>query len=378
MTKIYLIRHAEAEGNLCRRAQGHCDGGVTARGRLQIEALAERFKDIPIDALYSSDLRRAMATAGAISKVSRLPIVPEPRLREVNMGIWEDKPWGELQYESPEQLKYFNQDPEKWNVEGSEPFDAAQARMTDVLRELAARHEGGTVAVVSHGMVIRAFICAIQGVPSSECSRIQHVDNTSVTLLLVERGEFSLAYLGDNSHLPAELSTLTRQSWWKNHAGYDSSGLRFLPLDLEENKDLYLDCYGDAWRDAHGSEHGFDRKRYAAAAGARHVNSGTLMRALRGEEFVGLLELDEHRGASEGAGWVSLCYVVPAQRGRQFGIQLMGQAASYFRRRGRSSLRLTVAEDNEQAAGFYRHIGFSEVGQADGALGRLLVMERSL
>jgi probable phosphoglycerate mutase len=378
MTKIYLIRHAEAEGNLCRRAQGHCDGSVTDRGRRQIEALTERFRGIPVDALYSSDLRRAMATAGAISEAGHLPIVSDSRLREVNMGIWEDKPWGELQYENPEQLLYFNRDPGKWNVEGSEPFEAAQARMTEVLRELAARHEGGTVAAVSHGMAIRAFICAIQGVPSSECASVPHVDNTSVTLLLVERGAFSLAYLGDNSHLPAELSTFSRQSWWKDHAGFDVSGLRFVPLDLETDKDLYLDCYGDAWRAAHGSDRGFDRKKYAAAAGARHVGAGTLLRALRGEEFVGLLELDEHRGASEGAGWVSLCYIVPEQRGRQFGIQLVGQPASYFRGRGRRTLRLTVAEENERATGFYRHIGFSEVGVTDGALGRLLIMERRI
>ena len=59
MTSIYLIRHAEAEGNLFRRAQGHWNGKITARGKLQIDALAERFKDTRLDAVYSSDLDRA-------------------------------------------------------------------------------------------------------------------------------------------------------------------------------------------------------------------------------------------------------------------------------------------------------------------------------
>ena len=64
MTKLYLIRHAEAEGNLFRRAQGHWNGKITARGKKQIDALAERFKDVKIDAVYSSDLDRAVETAG--------------------------------------------------------------------------------------------------------------------------------------------------------------------------------------------------------------------------------------------------------------------------------------------------------------------------
>ena len=66
MTTIYLIRHAEAEGNLYRRIQGHWNGQVTPRGQKQIDALAERFRGVPIDAVCSSDLQRTIDTAGAI------------------------------------------------------------------------------------------------------------------------------------------------------------------------------------------------------------------------------------------------------------------------------------------------------------------------
>lgn len=62
MTKIYLIRHAEAEGNLYRRIQGHWDGSITPLGLQQIDALAQRFRREHIDALYCSDLSRARAT----------------------------------------------------------------------------------------------------------------------------------------------------------------------------------------------------------------------------------------------------------------------------------------------------------------------------
>ena len=67
MTTIYLIRHAEAEGNLYRIAQAHANSSITDRGERQIQALARRFADIPIDAVYASDLYRTCATASKCS-----------------------------------------------------------------------------------------------------------------------------------------------------------------------------------------------------------------------------------------------------------------------------------------------------------------------
>jgi probable phosphoglycerate mutase len=257
--------------------------------------------------------------------------VPEPRLREVGMGVWEDRTWGEVEFESPELLRYFNRDPEKWRVDGGEPFAATQARMQNILRELAGHHEGQTIAVVSHGMAIRSLLCAVLDIPSAEVTRIPHADNTAVSLLHAENGILSVEYYNDNSHLPEELSTFARQIWWKLTLDRDISSLR-----------------------------------------------ETLLRALRGEETVGLLELDYVRGADEDAGWVSLCYVVPHLRGQRYGVQLLGQAASYFRKLGRRSLQLTVAEDNVRAVGFYLHYGFQEIGRAEGTLGELIVMEKGL
>ena len=82
MTKIYLIRHAEAEGNLYRRIQGHWDGSITALGLQQIDALAQRFRHEHIDALYCSSLSRARVTAEAITRYHDVPAVATPRLTE--------------------------------------------------------------------------------------------------------------------------------------------------------------------------------------------------------------------------------------------------------------------------------------------------------
>ena len=94
MTTIYLIRHAEAEGNLFRRAQGHWNGKITPLGKKQIDALAERFKDVRLDAVYSSDLDRAKETAGALLRGRALELRTTRELREIHMGVWEGDSWG--------------------------------------------------------------------------------------------------------------------------------------------------------------------------------------------------------------------------------------------------------------------------------------------
>ena len=93
MTTLYLIRHAEAEGNLYRRIHGQYNSLITDNGYRQIQALKERFADVPIDAVYSSDLFRTMTTARAIYVPKGLPLQTRADLRELGMGEWEDRSW---------------------------------------------------------------------------------------------------------------------------------------------------------------------------------------------------------------------------------------------------------------------------------------------
>ena len=95
MTTIYLIRHAEAEGNLYRRIHGWYDALGTENGRRQIAALEQRFREIPVDAVYSSDLYRTRATAQAVCGPRGLELRTDPQRREVHMGDGEDRAGGE-------------------------------------------------------------------------------------------------------------------------------------------------------------------------------------------------------------------------------------------------------------------------------------------
>ena len=362
MTKIYIIRHAEAEGNLYRRAQGQYDSLVTNMGLEQIATLWLRFSKIHIDAVYSSDLTRAMTTARAISLPRGLEIQATPRLREGDLGRWEDMPWGKIEREEPEQIRHFSQDPDRWDIGSNESFQAQKERMVSAVTDIAAQNPGKTIAAVSHGYVIRALMAHIL---KKKFTEVAHCDNTGVSLIEVEDGEIRLQFMNDNSHLPPEISTFARQSWWKGKQGIDGN-IDYLPLDLNEPADTerYLSCRRAEWAEFYAESGDFDEKSALAAAKAQaDSNPRAVVEVVLGDKPIGLLELDLERGEEEGEGAISRLYLAPPFRGKGLGVQLLGHATSVYRPMGRERLTVRLGEAHQESAGFFRRFGFSKTEQ---------------
>lgn len=382
MTLVYLVRHAEAEGNLYRRAHGQFDAALTPKGLRQLDALAGRFRDTQLDALYSSDLRRTMATAAAVARYHpELEIVPDPRLREVALGDWEDQPFGDLSYRYPEAMAAFNDDPARWTAPGAEPYEALQRRIRGAVTDLAARHDGQTIVCVSHGMAIRALLCDVMCVPSAEVYRIPHGDNTAVSLLEAEPdGTLRVRFCNDGSHLPPELSTFARQSWWTEPGMIDPGNVHFHRLDPDRSPRRYLEFYEETWRDVHGDLRGFEPAYYLAAARSHFAaDPDSIVTICRPDgETAGIIELDLRRAAAEGVGWICLCFVEARYRRALLGVQLIGHAVSVCRSRGLRALRLSVFEGNTGAIAFYTAEQFRVVGETQGVSGRLLIMEKEI
>lgn len=377
MTTVYLIRHAEAEGNYYRRIQGQWDGQITALGHRQIEALAERMRLVPIDAVYSSDLTRTMTTAGAILKYHDLPLHTDPRLREIRMGVWEGKSWGDVLWNDAEQYRLFSDDPGLWHVEGSESWEHLQNRIYTAVTDIAARHDGQTIAIVSHGTAIRALMCRLGGVPSCQIHSVPHGDNTCVSLLHADGGTLTVEYACDNSHLGDDLSTFAKQTWWRT--GRDVGNLRFRPLNFAEESQFYLQCYSDSWQNSHGNTEGFVPALYLFSAQrwqSEHPDAVAV--ALEGDTPVGIIALDTQRGVEDGAGWIGFLYLLPEQRGKRYACQLLGYASSLYTQLGRKRVCLHVSEDNTHAQGFYRHTGFHQIGESIGVGAPLMLMEKEL
>ena len=210
MTTIYLIRHAEAEGNLYRRAHGWYNSTITDRGYRQIAALTKRFTDTKFDAVYSSDRFRTMITALSIYKTHGLPLRTVRALREIDVGYWEDTPWAELERIDPEQLANFSNDSQNWHVPGCESFAEVRERMRKALTEIAEAHPNGTVAVFSHGMAMRIIVGTLQGMTLHEIDRTGHAENTAVAKLEYKNGTFNVIFRDDASHLGDNIATVRK------------------------------------------------------------------------------------------------------------------------------------------------------------------------
>ena len=208
VTKVYIIRHAQAEGNLLRQAQGHTDGGITDTGMLQIRALEKRFADIPIDAVYASDLLRTRTTAQAIYVPKNLPLHTNACFREYNMGIWEGRTWDDIFENDRENSENFNFHLEKFSVPGGETAQMVLERFLSALRGVCAEHDGQTIAIFSHGAAMRTAITVLGGGTLEDIGKVDYCDNTAVSLLEAEDGAFRVVFRDDNSHLvEAGLST---------------------------------------------------------------------------------------------------------------------------------------------------------------------------
>ena len=356
----YLVRHGQTPANRKGIIQGHLNVPLSDRGRLQAKLVGEALAKVKIDAVYSSDLHRTMETAAAVACPKNLPVIAVPALREVAMGVWEDLTWGDVERHEPEQLYAFNNDPLRWQVEGAERFDALQARITNAIRDIARQNEGKTVAVVTHGMALRAFAAGVMGIEPHEISRVPHSDNASVSLLRVSGGTMEFEYYGDNAHIPEELSTFARQKWWRESTTFDSSNMRFEPLALPAQAGLYLKWREAAWRIecagvAPPEARWLDGVRKNALA-----HAGVVVSYL-GEEPVGVIELDVNRAAEENAGVIEFVYVEDEVRKTGKGAQLLGHAISVYRSLGRTRVRMSVGKENGLAQEFCERNGFCPV-----------------
>ena len=377
MTTLYIIRHAEAEGNLYRRIHGWYDSLITDKGYRQIAALAERFRDVPIDAVYASDLFRTRTTARAVCEPHSLELHTRPDLREISMGVWEDRTWGEVARFDGEQYALYSACDPRWKNEGGESRQEAGKRILGAVLEIAARHPDQTVAVFSHGDIIRCLAAELLNVPTPEMKTLGHCDNTGVMCLYVENGEVEVAYRNDNSHLTDEISTLARQQWWRGKGATMSDSV-FWHRPLEEgDRAFYTALHRETWQMLYGTEPDYDPGAFfEAALGAVRADRRASSVAMLGEEPAGVVELDPERDAAEKVGHIRFLALAPQFRGKGLGPQLLGQAVSVLRPLGRDRLRLLCAPENGKARRFYDRHGFRVTGSRPGHRGTLDQLEK--
>jgi probable phosphomutase (TIGR03848 family) len=184
MATVLLIRHATTAAT-GKRLGGRTDAPLDDGGRRQAEATATRLAELPIKAVYSSPLARALETAEIVAAPHRLVVRPCEDVIEVEYGRWTDrslkpltrnKLWAVIQAR-----------PSLVRFPDGETIRYAQLRAVDALEEIAVRHRNGIVAVVSHADIIKAAVAFYAGMPLDAFQRL-HVGPASVTILAVSDG----------------------------------------------------------------------------------------------------------------------------------------------------------------------------------------------
>lgn len=206
--RLYLVRHGESVGNQTKCFTGQTDVPLTELGQRQAVCVASFFKDIPLDAVYSSDLSRAMGTIGGAAESHGLTVQPERDLREVYAGKWEGVNFAEIPKLYPEDYAVWQNNLGASRCTGGESMVEAVTRADKAMHRIATTHPNGSVAVASHGGIIRALISLWTYGDLTRIRETPWAPNASVSIFEYENGTFRAVDIGVTTHLGALLTEI--------------------------------------------------------------------------------------------------------------------------------------------------------------------------
>lgn len=182
MTRFLLIRHA-TNNTVGKRFAGRMAGvHLNEEGLRQAQKLAERFTGLPITAVYSSPLERAVETAEPIAQVLGLQVITCDDFLEIDLGEWTDRAFDDLAGDT--RFHLFNSFRSCTRVPGGELMLEAQARMIAGMQRLCTQYPMGNIAIVTHSDMIKAAVAYYAGIHLDLFQRIE-IDPASVSIIEV-------------------------------------------------------------------------------------------------------------------------------------------------------------------------------------------------
>lgn len=173
MLEIYIVRHGQTEWNAEGRIQGHGDSPLTLLGREQAQAAGRALSGRPIEALYSSSLGRARATAEIIASTLRLEPQARRELRECGWGEWEGMRWEDLHRRFGEQMQRRAENRYEFRPPGGESYCDVEDRARPFIEEIRRTHPRGSIAMVAHAMINRVLVRLLLGMSRDEMFELQ-------------------------------------------------------------------------------------------------------------------------------------------------------------------------------------------------------------
>jgi len=198
--ELVAIRHGETLWNTQGLQQGQLNSNLTDLGRAQARALADRLSGEQFDGLYSSDLGRALETARLIADRVGLDVVTVPRLRERNLGILQGISLRQFEQERPQEYARFRSGDPDYVIPSGESARQRHERCVACATELAGRHAGRRILIVTHGGILDSFFRHALELPLTVPKRFS-LFNASFNSFTVTDGQWRLRSWGHVEHL---------------------------------------------------------------------------------------------------------------------------------------------------------------------------------
>ncbi|MFN8452625.1 MAG: histidine phosphatase family protein [Anaerolineae bacterium] len=196
--RIVLIRPGETEWNRQGRWQGWVSIPLNDLGRRQATALANFIRHIGMGALYTSDLKRALETAECLAQPLGFTPIPDPRLRERNIGLWQGLTLDEMRAWYPDEYATMLSDIDGYRIPGGESRNDVRARVTKALNDILKQSSSETVGILSHTTAIKVLLGDL--IPGYNPLEVD-LDNTSVTTIHRRGDQWELVAVDDVMHL---------------------------------------------------------------------------------------------------------------------------------------------------------------------------------
>lgn len=196
LTKIYLIRHGVTAWNRQKKYCGCRDVPLSPEGRKQARMLGLRLKALSFDVIYSSDRKRALATAAIV--FGRVKITRDKGLREINFGVFEGLSHKQILQRYPQVYSGWLKDPFSHDIPRGERLIDFGSRVRKALRGIVKKNKGKCIAVVCHG---GAISMVVSGLLKKKNFWKYVPDSTSVTILQYSGNKASLELFNCTRHL---------------------------------------------------------------------------------------------------------------------------------------------------------------------------------
>lgn len=205
MLQVYLVRHGETEWNVARRIQGQSDSPLTANGVRQAQQVAEKVKSAGITHIISSDLGRTRQTAEIIAQACGCEVITDSRLRELNMGVLEQREIATLNTQEEAWRKSLIDGTPDGRIPQGESMAELASRMQAALNQCLDLPENSRPLLVSHGIALGCLLSTVLGLPAYAERRLR-LRNCSISRVDYQNSPWLangwvIETAGDVSHL---------------------------------------------------------------------------------------------------------------------------------------------------------------------------------